>query len=233
MDLTEELQLKESQLASHSKTTAKLEKELQHSQRTVFQFKEHVRKLEDTKRRMSMRENSFASTKKEQQLEKEMLLRSNLELLDRMEFLKGELVQYSTIAAKGFSHSVENVLLKLHIPKQVKCDYGALNFLGFLQRISFKVRFCREVLDAFYIAAESTVGGDIGSSHSIADDVRGSEVKDTYKVLELCPILVKHDRFIECIQRGLCASSTLAFNEAVCYMEIYGAIFLCAFLVMD
>merc|ERR1719167_731321 len=137
---------------------AKLKKELQHSQRTVFQFKDHVRKLEDTKRRMSLRENKLASTKKEEQMEKEMLLRSNLELVDRCDHLKGELIHYSAIAAKGFSHSVENVMLKLHIPKQVKCDYRALSFMAFLQRISFKVRFCREIFDVFYIAAESTIG---------------------------------------------------------------------------
>ena len=219
IDLNEELNRKETRLLSNQKETAKLKKELQHAQSTVFQFKDHVRKLEDTKRRMSLRENSLTSTKKEQQLEKEMLLRSNLELLDRLDYLKGELIHYSAIAAKGFSHSVENVLLKQHIPKQVKCDYGALHFLGFLQRISFKVRFCKEVLDAFYIAAESTVGGDIGTSQTITDDVRDSDVKDTYKVLELCPILVKHDRFIECIQRGLCASSVVTFNEAVCCLD--------------
>merc|ERR1719385_305554 len=94
-----------------------------------------------------------------------MLLRSNLELVDRCDHLKGELIHYSAIAAKGFSHSVENVVLKMHIPKQVKCDYRALSFLAFLQRISFKVRFCREIFDVFYIAAESTIGGDIGNSH--------------------------------------------------------------------
>lgn len=82
-----------------------------------------------------------------------MLLRSNL-LLDRLNFMKIELINYSKIAAKGFSHSIEYMILSQHIPKQIKCDYGSMEFVGFLQRISFKVRFCKEILDSICIVGQ-------------------------------------------------------------------------------
>lgn len=214
-DLNEEIKNKDIEMMKMAKKMDKAVKDLRLSQKTLQEWKDHARKLEDAKRKMSMRENNMATSKKEQQLQKEMLLRSNLELLDRLNVIKKELINYSKIAAKGFSHSVENMILQQHIPKQVKCDFGAIEFLGFLQRIAFKARFCKEVLDSFYVAAESTVGGDIAAP---SNDTSESDIKDTYKVLELCPILVKQDRFIEAVQRALIASYVDKFNDAVCIL---------------
>eukprot|EP01083_Nonionella_stella_P063047 163875_1 len=205
-DLNEEMKCKDSELDDMTRKLDKVQKELRHAQNTVFQFKDHIRRLEDTKRRMMRSTNNAMTDKKEERLQKEMLLRTNLELLNKIDSNKHELINYTQIAATGFSHSLENMILKQHIPNNVNIDYGAMQCLSFLQRIAFKVRFCKEVLDLFYIWDHSAMGGDIASS---------SDIGDMYKVLELCPILVKQDRFIEAIQRALTASYVDKFNEAV------------------
>ena len=209
-DLDQELTQKDQNEIELNKKLDKAMKELRHAQNTVFQFKDHIRKLEDTKRRLYHSQNTMAQSKKEQKLEREMLMRSNLELMDKISNMKAQFIDYSKIAANGFSHSIQNILICQHIPQQIKCDYGAIDFLSFLQRISFKVRFCREMLDSFYVSEESSIGGDIASFRQ-----KDGDIKDTFKVLEICPILVKHDRFIESIQRGLIASYIDKFNEAV------------------
>ena len=54
----------------------------------MLSFKAHVRRLEDTKRRMAASAKRLSADGKESKLEREMLLRANLELAERMHTLR-------------------------------------------------------------------------------------------------------------------------------------------------
>ena len=71
----------------------------------------------------------------------------------------------------------------------MKVDHGAVAFLSFLQRVSLKVRLCKQCLDKFYVAELSA---DLETVRMHSADW---SAKDTLNVLEVQPILVKHDRF--------------------------------------
>eukprot|EP01084_Bolivina_argentea_P305430 527642_1 len=209
-DLNEELKCKELIIIELNTKLNKLNKELRHSQNTVFQFKDHIHKLEETKRKINLSFNNNKKGNKDLKLEKEILLRCNLELLERINNIKKELIKYSNIASHGISNSIENEILISHIPDTIKCDYGSIKCLGFLGRILFKNKFCFSILNSFYIQ-DNKVGNEI---------IRENDIKDIYKVIELCPILIKQYRFINCIYLGLldigCHESEIdKFNDAI------------------
>ncbi len=76
-------------------------------------------------------------------------------------------------ASRSISNTIENEILIKHIPKQIKCDYGAIKVLRFLGRILFKNKFCFEILDSFYV--RDTM--EPGSSNTMGY-LRENDVKD-------------------------------------------------------
>lgn len=148
-------------------------------------------------------------SKKEQQFEKEMLLRENMDLNEKLNLLKKEVVRYSSIAAQGYANAVKIHILSVHFPLKNNCDFTGIHFLSFLERIIFKIRFCKEMIDNFYI------------------NVSGSDENATEKALELAPILLKHERYLEAIQRALLSSFMETYNNAVCMYFTIVCLYVC------
>lgn len=181
---------------------SKLQIELDNAHQTIFQFKNHIQKLEDTKQRMSSMHDRMSMSKKEKEMEKEAIMRENIELVEKLDNLQSELIHNSMIAAQGFSHSVKSILIESHFPKQINYDRNCIDLLSLLERYNFKVRFTKEFLDSFYI-----------------NGVRLSMTRDKEKQLEsiheLCPILLRHDRYVEAIERALISSFVETFDKAI------------------
>ena len=220
-ELTKMLNERDITIRSLTSEVDKISREKNHLQKTLHTFRSHITGLEQAKKKLSKNQDRLQMSKKEQENEYNMVVQQNVELIESLKELKKEMIMNSLIAANGAGNSIKKMILEMHFPKQVKYDKISINMLAFFERISFKSRFCFEMMNVFYVENNSM-------SESIINASFNERILILNNVYEICPILIKHDRFIDSIQIGLISCFKDIFDRAVCiflYFSKYIIIF--------